>query len=59
MLIIPDKAGEEEDDNVVTKYAELCDSVIWVGSKYKGIRKSDFDEEIIKSVESLKLSDKY
>lgn len=46
-------------DNVVTKYAELCDSVIWVGSKYKGIRKSDFDEEIIKSVESLKLSDKF
>lgn len=37
-------------DNVVTKYAELCDTTIWVGSKYKGIRKTDFDEQIINAL---------
>lgn len=34
-------------DNIVTKYAELCDTSIWVGSKFKGIRKTDFDEQIL------------
>lgn len=41
-------------DNVVSEYAKLCDSTIWVGEKYKGILKKDFDEEVINELKCLK-----
>lgn len=43
-------------DNVVSKYAELCDSSIWTGQKFAGIVKTDLDELVI---EKLNDSDLY
>lgn len=34
-------------DNIVARFTELADSVIWCGTKYQGIRKSDFDEVVL------------
>ena len=41
-------------DNIVTKYAELCDSVVWAGSKYKGISKKDYDGKVVEVLDSLR-----
>lgn len=43
-------------DNVVSKYAELCDTSIWTGQKFAGIVKTDLDELVI---EKLNDSDLY
>lgn len=34
-------------ENVVASYAQLCDSVNFIGDKYAGCLKRDFDEEVI------------
>lgn len=34
-------------DNISTRYSELCDHTLFVGNTMKGIRKTDFDENII------------
>lgn len=34
-------------DNIAAAYANLCDEVYWVGSKYKGVYKNDYDGELL------------
>lgn len=41
-------------DNIVAKYAELCDSTIWIGSKYKGTAKINHDDQIIEELQMHK-----
>lgn len=45
-------------DNIAARYSELCDSVIFVGNTMKGVRKTDFDEEIIPKLQSIISADK-
>ena len=40
-------------DNVISKYAELCDSSIWVGNKFAGIKKIDLDELVLEKIKDL------
>lgn len=37
-------------DNIVVKYASLCDKVVFTGNKFAGIRKCDLDEIVIDSI---------
>lgn len=37
-------------DNVVSRYAELCDTSIWTGAKFTGIVKTDLDELILEEL---------
>lgn len=37
-------------DNVISKYAELCDTSIWVGNKFAGIKKTDLDELVLEKI---------
>lgn len=37
-------------DNVASRYAELCDTTIWVGSKVQGASKKGYDGEILKAI---------
>lgn len=37
-------------DNVVSKYAELCDTSIWIGQKFSGIVKKDLDELVVEKL---------
>ena len=49
-------------DNVAARYAELCDTSIWVGSKYKGVYKNDYDEKVLDVFQNANLfipNDKY
>lgn len=41
-------------DNVIAEYANLCDTICWVGNKYNGHFKTDYDGEIINYVNSIK-----
>ena len=34
-------------DNIAAAYANLCDEVYWIGSKYKGVYKNDYDGELL------------
>lgn len=34
-------------DNIASRYADLCDTTFWVGSKVKGLGKTDYDEKIL------------
>lgn len=36
-------------DNVASRYAELCDTTVWVGSKVTGASKKGYDGEILKA----------
>lgn len=40
-------------DNVPTKYSELCDSAIFVGNRFKGICKTDYDELLLPPLREL------
>lgn len=40
-------------DNVISEYAELCDTTIFVGDKFKGNSKVDFDEEVLVTLKSM------
>ena len=40
-------------DNVTTKYAELCDSVVFVGSKYGGFDKVPYDAEVLNPLKNI------
>ena len=42
-------------DNVVSKYAELCDTSIWTGQKFAGIVKTDLDELVIEKINEREL----
>ena len=44
-------------DNVATRYSELCDTSIFVGSTVKGIRKKDLDQELLATLTSYNFSD--
>lgn len=44
-------------DNVVSKYAELCDTSIWTGQKFAGIVKTDLDELVIEKLNDNDLYD--
>lgn len=39
-------------DNVVTRYAEICDSMIFVGNHFQGTNRDVYDEEILKYLPS-------
>ena len=41
-------------DNVIAKYAELCDTTIWVGPKYVGMKDREYDGAVIEKVRGLK-----
>lgn len=45
-------------DNIVSKYAELCDTTIWTGQKFAGIVKTDLDELVIKEINKRNLLSK-
>lgn len=34
-------------DNVVAKYAELCDTSLWAGNRFEGASRTTFDEEVL------------
>lgn len=40
-------------DNVVAKYAELCDTSLWAGNRYEGSNRTSFDEEILPLLSSV------
>ena len=40
-------------DNIPTRYAELCDSLNFVGNKFSGGRKKDYDEAVIPPLRTL------
>lgn len=40
-------------DNIVSKYAELCDTSYWVGKKFSGIMKYDLDGVVLEQIEEL------
>lgn len=40
-------------DNVISKYAELCDTSIWVGNKFAGIKKTDLDELVLEKIKDI------
>lgn len=40
-------------DNVITRYAELCDTSFWVGNKFEGAKRSTFDEEVLSLFSSV------
>lgn len=40
-------------DNIIAKFAELSDSLIWVGTKGKGIGKTDLDEDVLPVIDSV------
>ena len=40
-------------DNIPTRYAELCDSLNFVGDKFSGGRKKDYDEAVIPPLQTL------
>ena len=42
-------------DNTAARYAELCDTTVWIGSKFEGIAKNDYDCALIDAVESINL----
>lgn len=45
-------------DNVITKYAELCDEMYFVGNRFTAMGKRDFDEIIIDPIKKcIKLGD--
>lgn len=44
-------------DTVVSKYAELCDTSIWIGQKFAGIVKTDLDELVIEKLNDNDLYD--
>lgn len=39
-------------DNIASRYSELCDTTIWVGSKVKGVNKSDHDGAVLDLLQS-------
>ena len=43
-------------DNVAAAYSKLCDSVIWNGSKVKGVYKAEKDGELLDVLHKLELS---
>lgn len=40
-------------DNVVAKYAELCDTSLWVGNKFAGTNRMSYDEEVLPLLKSV------
>lgn len=44
---ISNQASSGIYDNIVARFAELSDSVVWCGAKYQGIRKSDLDSVVL------------
>lgn len=40
-------------DNVVAKYAELCDTSLWAGNRFEGANRTTFDEEVLPLIASL------
>lgn len=44
-------------DNIATRYSELCDTSIFVGSIVKGIHKKDLDEGLLVPLNSYNFSD--
>lgn len=40
-------------DNIVSKYAELCDTSYWCGQKFSGIMKYDLDGVVLEQIEEL------
>lgn len=44
-------------DNVVAKFAELNDTVIWCGTKFTGITKMDLDENVLEPTKILSNQD--
>lgn len=40
-------------DNVVAKYAELCDTSLWAGNRYEGTNRTSYDEEILPLLSSV------
>ena len=47
-------------DNIVSQYAELCDTTVWVGNKFAGLYKEDLDELVLHEIRNFKacLNDK-
>lgn len=41
-------------DNVVAKYAELCDTMCWVGNRFQGVSRTSYDEEVLPILKSIK-----
>lgn len=41
-------------DNIVSQYAELCDTTVWVGNKFAGLYKVDLDELVLQKIRNLK-----
>lgn len=41
------------NDNIPSKYAELCDTALFVGNKFKGAHRTSYDEDCIPLLESL------
>lgn len=44
-------------DNIVSKYAELCDTTIWTGRKFSGIQKYDLDELVLDEIKNVLLDE--
>lgn len=44
-------------DNTAARYAELCDSIVWVGSKFTGISKKDYDELLVNTLCEIDFND--
>ncbi len=40
-------------DNVVGQYSELCDTNIFIGNKYAGMRRTNYDEELLPVLKSM------
>lgn len=43
-------------DNIVAKYAELCDTMCWVGNRFQGTARTSYDEEVIPILKKVKES---
>lgn len=41
-------------DNVVAKYAELCDTMCWVGNRFQGVARTSYDEEVVPILNDIK-----
>lgn len=40
-------------DNIVAKYAELCDTSLWAGNRFEGANRTTFDEEVLPLIATL------
>ena len=41
-------------DNIVARYAELCDTMFWVGNRFQGVNRTSYDEEILPILKDIK-----